>query len=497
MSGPRWERPQRRKFATRQTAQTRDAPPDFLDFAFEQTVHFGRRVDGPYVHCETSPVANTDESGVHDRYGPIPRRYLGGDSIGRNGPEAGDPRCEKARHRPSTGAGGQLWPEGGPGPCCPRAGERCHQHPVHGARSPDRLDDRADSFSAFHIYVPAKLRPRAEELLQQGELASVGQLPRSHLSPAHLAQDPWAVRDSVERRVMKGYSNPVRRRPDVGLHVAVAQRNRVFEGGPTVLGRLACSSAVGERERPWVVRIREISGPLRPKLEPMDIGPLAGYGLAVSDTDFSSARLVPVAGSDGWLARLPGAVVWVPGDGQDERELVAACLTAASPSELLARTGARLVDPEATPLPAFAILAARDPGLVAIVHGPVEVTVDQEGDERTLYGGEETGSWLNRHVKGTRAAWAGRHGDEGDLAELRDGLVRASGFILSWRRNKSSSRQTSQKGRKVVEDPAPAELGEPLELTEEHVSAGASSDPPASSAAVLSAAVGAIEFGRR
>ena len=224
----------------------------------------------------------------------------------------------------------------------------------------------------------------------------------------------------------------------------------------------------------------------------MDIGPLAGYGLAVSDTDFSSARLVPVAGSDGWLARLPGAVVWIPGDGPDERELVAACLTAASPTELLARTGTQLVDPEAAPLPAFAILAARDPGLVAIVHGPVQVTVDQDGDERTLYGGEETGSWLNRHVKGTRAAWAGRRGDEDDLAELRDGLVRASGFILSWRRNKSSPRQASQKGRKVVEDPAPVELGEAVEPVEEHVSPEESSALAASSAAVLSAAVGAI-----
>jgi len=227
----------------------------------------------------------------------------------------------------------------------------------------------------------------------------------------------------------------------------------------------------------------------------MDIGPLAGYGLAVSDTDFSSARLVPVAGSDGWLARLPGSVVWIPGDGQVERELVAACLTAASPTELLARTGAHLVDPDASPLPPFAILAARDVGLVAIVHGPVQVTVDQDGDERTLYGGEETGSWLNRHVKVARAAWAGRRGDEDDLAELRDGLVRASGFILSWRRNKSSTRQASQKGRKAAEDPAPVEpveLGDPVEPAEEQETPEPGSDLAATSAAVLSAAVGAI-----
>jgi len=218
----------------------------------------------------------------------------------------------------------------------------------------------------------------------------------------------------------------------------------------------------------------------------MDIGPLAGYGLAVSDMDFSSARLVPVAGPDGWLARLPGAVVWVPGDGQVERELVTGCLTASSPTELLARTGAHLADPQAAPLPAFALLVARDLGLVAIVHGPVQVTVDQGGDERTLYGGDETGSWLNRHLKGTRAAWAGRRGDEDDLAELREGLVRASGFVLSWRRDKSAPRQSSQKGRKMGEDPAPVELGD------EHVAPEPSSASAASAAAVMSAMVGAL-----
>jgi hypothetical protein len=227
----------------------------------------------------------------------------------------------------------------------------------------------------------------------------------------------------------------------------------------------------------------------------MDISPLAGYGLAVSDTDFSSARLVPVAGSDGWLARLPGSVVWIPGDGQIERDLVAACLTAASPTELLARTGAHLVDPDASELPPFAILAARDVGLVAIVHGPVQVTVDQDGDERALYGGEETGSWLNRQVKGARAAWAGKRGDEDDLAELRDGLVRASGFILSWRRNKPSARQASQKGRKLAEDPArvePSELTEPAWPAENEETPEPGSDLAATSAAVLSAAVGLI-----
>jgi hypothetical protein len=106
-----------------------DAGPvghDAVNSKVEQAFHFGRRVDGPHVHREAGPVANTDESGVHDLYEPVPRRDLGGDSIGRNGPEADHLRYEKARYRQSTGAGSQIRPEGLSGPSRPRARERCH-----------------------------------------------------------------------------------------------------------------------------------------------------------------------------------------------------------------------------------------------------------------------------------------------------------------------------------------------------------------------------------
>ena len=146
--------------------------------------------------------------------------------------------------------------------------------------------------------------------------------------------------------------------------------------------------------------------------------------------DFSSARLVPVAGTDGWLARVPGAIIWAPGDGEAVRELVAACLIAGSATELLRRTGAHLADPDAEAWPAFAMLVSRADGLIAIVHGPVELTVDQDGDGHTLFGGDESGSWLNRRLSGTWAARAGKPSDDDGIAELREGVVRASGFAL-------------------------------------------------------------------
>lgn len=216
----------------------------------------------------------------------------------------------------------------------------------------------------------------------------------------------------------------------------------------------------------------------------MDMGPPSGYGLAVSDMDLSSARLVPVVGTDGWLARLPGAVVWVTGERQAARELIGACLAAGSPTELLGRTGAHLADPEAAAWPPFALLVSRGPELVAIVHGPVEMTVDQDGEEHRLYGGEEIGSWLNRHLKGTRSARAGKPGDEEDFADLREGVVRASGFVLAPPDEPAAQRQSAP--REVFEGSTTSEqvISEPLTVavseagTSDAVDAGTSGAGP-------------------
>jgi len=147
--------------------------------------------------------------------------------------------------------------------------------------------------------------------------------------------------------------------------------------------------------------------------------------------DISSARLVPAPGSDGWLCRLPSAVAWLPGSDQDAAGLIAECLTAGGPTELLGRVGSRLADPKAPPWPAFAIVAARGPDLVAVVHGPVEVVVDHEGHTARLYGGDEIGSWLNRLLRGATALRAGRSADDDGTADLREGVIRSGGFALT------------------------------------------------------------------
>ena len=66
--------------------------------------------------------------------------------------------------------------------------------------------------------------------------------------------------------------------------------------------------------------------------------------------DLLSARLVPSGGDGGWLARLPGAVVFVPNDGEEAKEMISACLACVGAMDLLGTVGSRLADPRAVPL---------------------------------------------------------------------------------------------------------------------------------------------------
>jgi hypothetical protein len=177
----------------------------------------------------------------------------------------------------------------------------------------------------------------------------------------------------------------------------------------------------------------------------------------MSGIDLSTARLVPVAGVEGWLARLPGAVVWVLGPAKQAGELLSTCLAAPGPSELLGRVGSRLADSQAAPWPPFVIVAVRGPDLVSVVHGPVELGAVQEGSETSLYGGDEVGSWLNRALKGVTLLRSGEPGDVEDLSDLRDGVVRASGFVLTGGpETKDAEHAPSGGGRRTSRQPGGA-----------------------------------------
>lgn len=195
-------------------------------------------------------------------------------------------------------------------------------------------------------------------------------------------------------------------------------------------------------------------------------------------TDFSRARLVPALGAGGWLCRLPKAVVWAPGTNQGSAAFVAACLAATDPTDLLGRVGSRLADPRAEPWPPFAIAAQRGDDLVAVVHGPVEVVVESAaGQESRLYGGDDVGSWLNRLLHDAVGLRSGEAGEEDPLTDLREGVVRASGFVLALGERATTARPVSQVSRQSPAPSAPLGLEQ---LEAQQVESPTSLEAPAS-----------------
>ena len=134
---------------------------------------------------------------------------------------------------------------------------------------------------------------------------------------------------------------------------------------------------------------------------------------------------------------------------------MAACLSASDPTDLLGRVGSRLADPRAEPWPPFAIVAARGDDLVTVVHGPVEVGVERGGSEAKLFGGDDVGSWLNRQLHDVSTLRAGKQGEVDPLADLREGVIRASGFLLV------SAERAGQAWPATQGEPAPATAREP------------------------------------
>jgi hypothetical protein len=156
--------------------------------------------------------------------------------------------------------------------------------------------------------------------------------------------------------------------------------------------------------------------------------------LAVNGADLGLARLAPLAGEEGWLARLPGAVIFLPRGGDDSEQVLSSCLASGGGTDLLAGVGTRLADLTSAPLPPLVIVGARGDDLVVLVHGPVELTIEREGGPERLYGGDQVGSWLNRALPPVHALHVGQGIGPAGLVDLGQGVIRAGGFLLAARR---------------------------------------------------------------
>ena len=156
----------------------------------------------------------------------------------------------------------------------------------------------------------------------------------------------------------------------------------------------------------------------------------AGYGLAVTGMDLASARLVPAAADGGSLRASPrGRRLRARRRRGGQRDGLG--LPGLRRGYGAARwCGPRLADPRAAPWPPFVLVAARGTELVVVVHGPVEVTVEREDGQERFYGGDEVGSWLNKVLQQVQGLSAGGGAHTDGLVDLREGVVRAGGFLL-------------------------------------------------------------------
>ncbi len=87
---------------------------------------------------------------------------------------------------------------------------------------------------------------------------------------------------------------------------------------------------------------------------------------------------------------------------------------------------------------------------MAVVHGPVEVVVERAAGESRLFGGDDVGSWLNRLLHDATGLRAGEPGEDDPLADLREGVVRASGFLLALGERPARAKPAAQKPAEPV-----------------------------------------------
>jgi len=106
--------------------------------------------------------------------------------------------------------------------------------------------------------------------------------------------------------------------------------------------------------------------------------------LEMPGLDVATARLVPVAGAGGWLARVPHAVLF-SADASDEQleELLAATQGAASSTEVLGQVVTLLSGPASSERPPFALVTTSGANVVVLVYGDQTVSLEDEAGDRT------------------------------------------------------------------------------------------------------------------
>ena len=131
--------------------------------------------------------------------------------------------------------------------------ERPDQHPVPGVVDGDEVGEEGHGGVGLEVDVEPGRRERREQLGQRRHRLTATDQDAADLGVRHLGQPALRPRDPVERVVVEGQQDAVTGGVHVGLQVAVAEPDRVLEGGEGVLEagdvRVGGSAAMGSGQQ--------------------------------------------------------------------------------------------------------------------------------------------------------------------------------------------------------------------------------------------------------
>jgi len=138
----------------------------------------------------------------------------------------------------------------------PRSAERCHEHPVDGARGLDGRDSRGRGIHGFNIDVEARGGKLRERLGERTEAFAATEINRGELCGSEIANAPRPPRDAIENVIVAHDRHTVARRVHVGLEVSQPELNGGAKSGESVFGCANGKSPVREDSRPGTCQIR-------------------------------------------------------------------------------------------------------------------------------------------------------------------------------------------------------------------------------------------------
>src|SRR5271166_15316 len=242
---------------------------DAVHAEVEKLLHRCLLVDRPDVDGQTHTMRGRDEPLGDDRKVSSANRHL--DAIGAQARHPAG-RCGEASEHDQTRSHRRACPSAAERaePTNAAVRERADAYALPCAEPVEESDKRPDASVRLGVNIDADTGPTHQDLLEPGDPNAtttereaaptvrgepIASIRGFHLDDAELGNRAPAIRDSVKAVVVEGDQHAVARDVGIGLHVSVPKCHSDRECRDRVLGRLAGTAAV--RERDWAGTVEE------------------------------------------------------------------------------------------------------------------------------------------------------------------------------------------------------------------------------------------------